>query len=125
MNSPTFIPATRVQIVCPCGTSASYRATNRVIALLLHELKVKAWGRFSYSHVSPPVFIGQFWNRERWEEDKNVLIFIDIPDQSLDDILEHFIKMREKINAEYTDAPGKEPGKSVWITAHHMHILSN
>ncbi len=125
MNSPTFITATRVQIVCPCGTSESYRATNRVIALLLHQLKIKAWGRFSYSRINTPVFTGHCWNRDRWEEDKNVLIFIDIPEQSLTDVLPHFINMREEINAEYTTKTGDGVKKGVWITAHQMYILSD
>jgi len=125
LSNPTFITATRVQICCPCGNGALYRAANNVIVLLLYELNIKDWHKITYSHVNDPVFISRSWNRDRWEEINNILIFIDIPGQSISDILPHFIKMREKISEVYPVTSENEPNKKIWITAYEMKILSD
>ena len=125
MLPPQFIRATRVQIVCPAGTAALYRATNRIIALLLDEESIRSWGGFTYSSIVAPAFTGQFWYTPesgvpRWVPDENVLIILDVPNELPVNILEYFIQLRDKINQIYKDEG--ESQRVLWITAQPLQI---
>lgn len=128
-----FVAATRVQIVCPSGTAALFRATSRIIALLLAEESLKTWGGFTYSLPNPPVFIGYFWNEPEdtvdaeaddepwWEEDRNVLVLIDVVGLSADDLAPYFTRLRSRVHAIYRDE--RQAQKAIWITAHPLQVL--
>jgi hypothetical protein len=118
-----LVSSTRVQIVWPCGNDALYRAANQVVALLLDEQNIQAWGGLTYSTLLPPVFVGQFWNEGQWEEDENALIFIDVPDQSAGDLIEYLAALRSRIVDAYTGAG--QPQKAVWITTQPLQILTD
>jgi hypothetical protein len=81
-----LVAATRVQIVCPAGNPPLRRTVNYIVALLLRNQRVKAWGGFTHSQMVPTAFTGYFWDEDRehpersfWERDHNVLILIDAP----------------------------------------------
>src|SRR5947209_1293871 len=125
---PRFLEATRVQPICPCGNRDLLRATNSIIATLLEEQTIKAWGGFTYSYLNPPIFTGQFWYQPapdtgqapRWEEDQNVLIILDAPGLSLDEVLNYLSTFQEKVNSIYMQVG--EPQKALWITAQPLSI---
>jgi hypothetical protein len=123
---PQWLEATRLQLVCPCGTRTLFLATNRIIALLLAEETVQQFGGCTYSTLDPPVFIGQFWHvpsmgHGGWDEDRNVLITIDVPGQTAEALLLYFSTLRERVNAIYAEAG--EQQKALWITAQPLAIL--
>ena len=120
---PHFISATRIQLVCPCGNSALYRATVSIIALLLDEREIQQWGGLTYSSVDSPTFVGKFWDDQSWEEDHNVLIFVDAPRKTFAGILTYFAQLRDLVNEVY--AAVGQPQKALWITAQSIRILQD
>lgn len=94
--------------------------------MLREEETIREWGGFTYSSTAPPMFIGQFWNKpingdSVWEEDQNVLIVMNTPGQSLNDILDYFTKLRDTVNQVYKQVG--QPQKALWITAQDLSIL--
>lgn len=123
-----FVAATRVQVVCPAGNAALFRATNRIIGVLLAEQDVRDWGGFTYSLPTPPMFLGYFWRTDRgepqrsgWESDRNVLILIDVRGQSADEVLPYFVRLRQRVAEIY--ATELQAQAALWITAHPLNIL--
>jgi len=58
-----------------------------------------------------------------WEEDQNVLVVIDVPGQTPDDVLGYFVALRDKVNTAYSEAG--ELQKSLWITMQLLIILKD
>jgi hypothetical protein len=120
---PRFITGVRLQIVCPCGTSPLYDATNRIIMALLEEPEIRRWGGITYSSVLHPVFSGQFWNNGKWEEDQNAVVLVDVPHGTTSGILPYLTRLRNRIDQVYEDVG--QPQQALWITAQSVRILSD
>ena len=116
-----FVAATQVTLTCPSGNGALYRATNRILAVLLRQREVQAWGGLTYSSPRPPVFHGHFWNEGTWEHDRNVLIFFDILNQGPADILPYFVEIQALVDEIYQEEGQRQ--KALWITAQPLFIL--
>jgi hypothetical protein len=118
-----------VQLICPCATPEQFIATNNVIAFLKTRKNIRNWGGFTHSSLDNPSFTGYFWNKTTdavagyWEPDRNVLIFVDIPEHVVGELLPYFEKLRDKMDESY-EAAGV-PQKSFWITLEAIHILSD
>ena len=115
-----FISAIRVVFVCPYGKGVLYRAANRIIASLLSE----PTSQVTYSSDASTIFSSYFWDQRWKKEDHIIVIFVDIPVRSLDDIRLILINLRDQINTEFARSGVNHPKKSVWITAYPIYILS-
>jgi len=121
-----YISATRVVFVYPYGRGPRYRAALfRAANRIKVELFINSKGRMTLSSDNPTVFSSHVWDQGWKWQDQNIVIFADVPDQSMYQILPILINLRTVINAELAHAGGFQPGQSVWITAHPMLILSN
>ena len=67
------------------------------------------------------MFAGQFWDAAQWEEDQNVLILLDAPDLTADDLLPYLEGLRDRVDQVYVAA--QQPQKAIWLTAQPLLIL--
>jgi hypothetical protein len=129
-----LIQATRIQLICPCGSAQEYIATTNIIILLKTRRRVREWGGFTHSSIDNPGFTGYFWDRgevtasesersSRWVPDRNVRIFIDVPEHVVGELLQYLEMLRDKMNEAYKFAG--VPQKSLWITLQALHILGD
>lgn len=121
-----FIPATRILLICPCGTYEQAIATNHIINFLKTRRTIQMWGGFT--HSAEPSFTGFFWHRRKgktsahWEPDHNVLIFIDALGREPSDLRKYLTRIQDTMNTFYREATGKEED-SIWITVSQLEIL--
>jgi len=121
-----YISATRVVFILPYGKDPRYRsALFRVINRIKVELFINPKGQMTYSSNDPTVFDGHLWDQGRKWQNQNVVIFVDIPNQSENELLPILINLRTEINAELARARDGKTGQNVWITAQPMFILHN
>ncbi len=127
-----LIEATRIQLICPCGSAPEYLATTNIIMFLKTRRRVREWGGFTHSSIDNRGFTGYFWDKgeatapesgpsSRWISDRNVLIFIDIPEHVVGEQLQYLEMLRDKMHEAYMLAG--VPQKSLWVTLQGLHIL--
>lgn len=123
MPIPGWIDGYRVQVICPSGNADQYAALQLVIAALRRQRLVKASGGFTYSSGNPPLFVGEFRDEGKWQEDRNVLIFIDIPKTSLTLLCGPLARLRGRAS-EFFAAVGQAQ-KTFWVTASRISIFQD
>jgi hypothetical protein len=129
-----LIQATRIQLICPCGSAQEFIATANIIVFLKSRRRVREWGGFTHSSIDNPGFTGYFWDKgeviahkfegsSQWVSDRNVLIFVDVPEHVVGELLQYLEMLRHKMNEAYKSAGA--PQKSLWITLQTLHILGD
>lgn len=126
---PRLHKGTRIQLICPAGNLNLRRATDDIIVYLRGLQTVQRWGGLTYSRPRSPVFRGEFWSVPKgsppvegsWVQDQNIVIVIDAPGWSAND-LSFFLAGVHDRAAEIYRQRGEEQ-ETLWITTQAIHIF--